>query len=151
MKIYADTSVFGGVFDEEFSEPSKEFFAEVSRGRFQLIVSAIIQSEVVAAPEVVRQLFERYLPAATIVEVSDKALGLRDAYLDAGILTSRSSNDAMHVALATISECALIVSWNFRHIVHFDKIPKFNAVNALHGYQSIGIFSPSQVIDYDET
>ena len=34
MKIYADTSVFGGVFDQEFSAPSKQFFDEVDTGRF---------------------------------------------------------------------------------------------------------------------
>ena len=30
-------------------------------------------------------------------------------------------NDAMHVALATVAK-ADVVSWNFKHIVHFDKI-----------------------------
>jgi hypothetical protein len=41
------------------------------------------------------------------------------------------------------------VSWNFKHIVHFDKIPKYNAVNTLEGYGPIGIFSPLEVIRYD--
>ena len=35
------------------------------------------------------------------------------------------------VALATVSKCSLIVSWNFKHIVHFEKIPLYNAVNTL--------------------
>ncbi len=51
MKVYADTSVFGGVFDEEFAEPSKEFFAEVKSGRFDLVVSAVVQAEIASAPE----------------------------------------------------------------------------------------------------
>jgi len=34
MRIYADTSVFGGVFDTEFSEPSRQFFSEIDAGRF---------------------------------------------------------------------------------------------------------------------
>jgi hypothetical protein len=29
----------------------------------------------------------------------------------------------------------MIISWNFKHIVHFQKIPKYNAVNALNGYR----------------
>ena len=151
MKIYADTSVFGGVFDAEFSGASAELFAEIDRGRFQLVVSATVQSEIVGAPEEVRLFFEKQLLTASVGEVSDEVLALRDAYLNAGILTSKSSNDATHVALATISGCALIVSWNFRHIVHFEKIPKFNAVNALRGHQSIGIHSPSEVIDYGDS
>lgn len=26
LRVYADTSVFGGVFDAEFEEPSRKFF-----------------------------------------------------------------------------------------------------------------------------
>ena len=29
IRIYADTSVFGGVFDAEFEEPSKAFFGDI--------------------------------------------------------------------------------------------------------------------------
>nr|VFJ74249.1 MAG: hypothetical protein BECKFW1821C_GA0114237_10603 [Candidatus Kentron sp. FW] len=34
MKVYADTSVFGGVFDEEFAEDSRRFFYDPRVGRF---------------------------------------------------------------------------------------------------------------------
>jgi len=44
----------------------------------------------------------------------------------------------------------LIVSWNFRHIVHFEKVHKYNAVNALHGYRAVAIHSPSEVIAYED-
>ena len=70
--------------------------------------------------------------------------------MDAKIVTQKSVTDAMHVALATVSKCSTIVSWNFRHIVHFDKIPLYNAVNMLNGYPAIAIYSPLEVIDYDE-
>lgn len=35
IRVYADTSVYGGVFDEEFSVPSRRFFDRVRQGRFQ--------------------------------------------------------------------------------------------------------------------
>ena len=50
------------------------------------------------------------------------------------MVPERSLADALHVAMATVSECELIVSWNFKDIVHFEKIPKYNAVNVLNGY-----------------
>ena len=70
---------------------------------------------------------------------------MRDAYLGVKIISAKYSDDALHVALATVSECSLIVSWNFRHIVHFEKIPMYNAVSTLHGYKEIDIFSPLAV------
>ncbi|PZN68710.1 MAG: hypothetical protein DM484_31065 [Candidatus Methylumidiphilus alinenensis] len=93
----------------------------------------------------------RFVSTSELAEISPAVLDLRDAYLSAGIVTPKSTDDATHVALATISQCEIIVSWNFKHIVHFQKIPKYNAVNALHGYRSINIYSPSEVISYEES
>ncbi|MDE0158195.1 MAG: type II toxin-antitoxin system VapC family toxin [Gammaproteobacteria bacterium] len=151
MKIYADTSVFGGVFDQEFSEPSKQFFDEIDAGRFILVTSAVVAAEIEPAPDKIRSFFAGYTEAATIVDVSGEALELRLNYIKSGVVTEASLDDALHVAVATVSGCDLIVSWNFRHIVHFQKIPKYNAVNRLNGHNHIGIYSPLEVIQYDNS
>ena len=149
-RVYADTSVFGGVFDEEFQQASTRFFEQVRRGRFELVSSAVVQAEIDSAPDEVKGFFDDILKITRIVEVSDDALALRQAYLEAGILTRDSADDALHVALATVSGCALIVSWNFKHIVHYRKVPLYNAVNALKGHPSLGIHSPQEVIEYED-
>ena len=59
-------------------------------------------------------------------------------------------DDALHVAIATVSGCDIIVSWNFKHIVHYDKIALYNAVNRINGYKDIFINSPAEVIDYED-
>jgi predicted nucleic acid-binding protein len=148
MKIYADTSIFGGLFDKEFEEATRLFLSEIDAGRFTLVTSAVVEAEIEPAPEQVRELFAHYEAIAEIAPVMEDALSLQQHYIQAGVVTPKSLNDALHVALATVSACNLIVSWNFKHIVHFDKIPKYNAVNTLNGYGSIGIFSPLEVIDY---
>ena len=149
MKIYADTSVFGGVFDKEFSKPSKQFFDEVDAGRFTLVTSAVVEAEVEPAPDKIRRFFTKYAESATITEISKEALELQLQYIASGVVTEKSLDDALHVAIATVSACDLIVSWNFKHIVHFDRIPKYNAVNVLNGYSQIGRYSPLEVIHYD--
>ena len=150
IRIYADTSVFGGVYDEDFKDESREFFDEVKRNRFTLITSAVVQAEIGPASEEIRKFFEEIIDLAEIVAVSEESLRLRDAYLKADIVTPKYSDDALHVALATVSDCSLIVSWNFKHIVHFEKIPLYNAVNTLNGYSEIKIFSPLEVIKYED-
>nr|VFJ66479.1 MAG: Predicted nucleic acid-binding protein, contains PIN domain [Candidatus Kentron sp. DK] len=150
MKIYADTSVFGGVFDEEFAEDSRRFFEDLKTGKFDLVVSALVEEEIESAPRRVRAYFDELSSLAEIAEIGPEVLDLRDAYLSAGIVTRKSMDDATHVALATVSGCEMIVSWNFKHIVHFQKIPKYNAVNTLNGYYSINIYPPSSVISYDD-
>ena len=150
IKIYADTSVFGGVFDEEFKASSKAFFDLLRNSFFSLVTSDLVRQEIEAAPSKVKKLFYEILPIAQIAEVTEKALKLQKAYLKAEVLPEKYSTDALHVALATVSQVSLIVSWNFKHIVNFKKIPMYNAVNKLHGYNEIAIYSPLEVIQYED-
>jgi hypothetical protein len=112
------------------------------------VVSAVVRVEIASAPKEVQEFFQRIVGNAEIAELTQEVLELRDAYLNAGVVTPKSTDDAAHVAIATIAGCRMIVSWNFKHIVHYEKIPKYNAVNTLKDYHAIDIFSPSQVIDY---
>ncbi len=45
-RVYADTSVFGGMFDEEFETASKVFFDAVKKGSFKLITSELVREEI---------------------------------------------------------------------------------------------------------
>jgi hypothetical protein len=150
LRVYADTSVFGGVFDAEFTTASAVFFEQVRQDRFQLVTSAVVQAEIETAPEAVQALFNELLPQAEIAAIDEAVVRLQQGYLSAGIVTSRWAADALHVAIATSVRCTLIVSWNFKHIVHFEKIPLYNAVNTLQGYGNINIYSPREVIRYEE-
>lgn len=84
IRIYADTSVFGEIYDDDFQDESKEFFEEVKRSRFTLITSAVVRAEIEPAPEKVKIFFNDMIEIAEIVDVSKEALQLRDAYLKAG-------------------------------------------------------------------
>lgn len=149
-RTYVDASVFGGVFDDEFAEDSRAFFNQTSAGHFAILTSGLVGDEVARAPTAVRELYDRLLPRAELVAVDGGVLILQAAYLSAGIITPKWSDDALHVALATVASADLIVSWNFRHIVHLDKIPLYNAVNKLRGYHELAIHSPSEVIAYED-
>ena len=149
MRVYADTSVFGGCFDEEFETASLGFFDEVRAGRFALVSSAVVREEIGPAPPDVRALFTEISQLMETAEASPEARRLQAAYLRAGIVGYAGRPDALHVAVATVSGCRAIVSWNFRHIVHFDKIPLYNGVNLVEGYGTIGIHTPREVLRYE--
>lgn len=148
LRVYADTSVFGGCFDEAFAAASTKFFDLVGDGRFRLVVSAVTAEELGAAPEHVRAVLDR-APREHLEyhEVTAEMERLRDAYLDAEVLGRSSEADALHVAAATALDVDMIVSWNFKHIVHYDKIRGSNAVNRLNGYKLVEIYSPLEVVE----
>ena len=145
LRVYVDTSVIGGVFDEEFALASARFFQQVRDGHFLLVISGLVRNELLNAPVQVQEFFREVVSHAEIVEVDESTLLLMHGYLNAGVVTDKWRDDALHVAQATIAACDLIVSWNFKHIVHYQKIPLYNAVNTLQGYHIIAIHSPLEV------
>jgi len=152
IRVYADTSVFGGVADEEYAEPSRRFFERVRRGEFILMVSIEVLRELSGAPQAVQQAFENlpeeYLETAPVTPAVEALAG---AYLAAGVVGAASRGDAIHVAAASAAGADLIVSWNFRHIVSYSRIARYNAVNVLNGYRPIEIRSPAELVYDDET
>ena len=75
-------------------------------------------------------------------------MALADAYIAAGALAEASREDATHVAVATVARADLVLSWNFKHIVNYHRIQKFNSVNLANNYGLIDIRSPFE-IDYE--
>jgi predicted nucleic acid-binding protein len=151
MRIYVDTSVFGGAFDEQFSVPSRRFLEYVKQDRYIILISAITFDELQGAPEHVRQLIEE-MPDGSYEEITidQEVKKLAEAYIAAGALGPAMENDALHVAAATVAKADAILSWNFKHIVNFDRIIKFNGVNIMNGYSQIAIHSPLEMAYDDE-
>jgi len=146
IRVYVDTSVFGGVHDEEFADATKSFLERVAAGEYRLIISSMTHDELESAPPKVRK-FVGNLSEGTYEEINldDEMRELAEAYISAGALGRASEYDALHVAAATVAKADLILSWNFRHIVNYDRIKKFNAVNLLNGYATMDIRSPKEL------
>ncbi len=146
LRLYADTSVIGGCFDHEFVEASLALMVRVREGHIILVISELLIEELEQAPPVVQTVLTE-LPADQIehVMISNESEALRDAYLAAHVVGPASSYDAHHVALASMARVDSIVSWNFKHLVHLEKIRGFNSVNLRLGYPLIDIRTPKEV------
>jgi hypothetical protein len=55
MKVYADTSVIGGCFDEEFKEWSNALFKEFILGTKRIVISDLTLQELELAREEVKE------------------------------------------------------------------------------------------------
>lgn len=146
-RIYLDTSVVGGCCDTGFSDASRAVIGLFVSGRALLIFSSLLAIELERAPADV-QSWALKVPEAFVerVESTTETETLRDLYLAAGVVGPARLLDAHHVAIATVARADMIVSWNFKHIVHYEKMAGFNAVNLREGYPSLRIFSPLEVV-----
>ena len=149
QKIYLDTSVIGGCFDKEFSKWSNRLINNFKNDIFIPVLSELTSAEIDNAPEIVREKYYEILNInSNILKITEETLSLAEEYQKRLILTKKYFDDGLHIAIATIYNIDILVSWNFKHIVHFDKIRLFNAVNMESGYKPVEIYSPREVVSY---
>ena len=68
----------------------------------------------------------------------------------AGVVGHANQTGVLHVAAATVAPADPVLSWNFRHVVNYNRIRGHNGVNALNGYPPIEIHSPLELDHGDE-
>jgi predicted nucleic acid-binding protein len=149
-KIYLDTSVIGGFYDSEFEEETQILFEKIKLGHFEIVYSNTTEEELFGAPEKVKALLPNISEGLkTKVELTEEAVNLADTYLSENVVGKTSRSDCFHIAMATIYDVDILVSWNFKHIVNVKRIRGYNAVNMKLGYRTIDIRSPKEII-YNE-
>ena len=151
QRIYVDTSVIGGCCDDEFREWSTALMADFRVGSYLPVISTIVQAEIADAPAEVLEKYEDLLDCEPeVLDLTADADALAGEYVARKILTERFHSDALHIALATLGAVDMLVSWNFRHIVHFQKIRLFHATNVALGYKPVEIYSPREVASHGD-
>jgi hypothetical protein len=144
---YLDTSVIGGCFDEEFQEASLALMDLIRLGIYQGMISPVTAEELLDAPETVRNVLLEFDEDQIIrLKESPEVLALAKAYMDAKVVPVKFEDDASHIAYATVYGADVVVSWNFRHIVNYQRIHAFNAVNVREGYPWMDIRTPEELI-----
>ncbi len=149
LKVYIDTSVIGGYFDDEFNVDTKLFFDEILHGEYNLVISDLTERELVNAPERVRNLFRDLKIDYEVIAVSQESIDLAMNYINEKVVGQTSMDDCIHIATATIHKLDLLISWNFKHIVNVIRIRGYNSINLRNGYSTLEIRSPKDLINYE--
>ena len=146
LRIYVDTSVIGGCHDEEYQELSQMLLDRFRNGSAVLVFSELLHRELLRAPQAVRDTFEQ-LPddAKEMIDLTDEASRLADAYIEAGAIGSAHRTDARHIALATCARVDVLASWNFKHMVSEFRLRAYNRVNLRMGHTELRISSPEEI------
>lgn len=150
-RLYLDTSVYGGYFEDEFEKWTKSLFDKILAGEFQVLFSDVIEGELESAPEEVQELAMRIPDHINeYVSLTDQVIQLADRYIEEGVVGKTSRADCFHISLATLNNADVLISWNFKHIVNFKRIRGYNAVNYKLGYKILDIRTPREILDYEE-
>ncbi len=154
-KIYLETTIFNFPFVDDAPDKKKDalkLFEEISEGKYIPYTSAYVIEELEKAGielrAVMLELLEKY--NIEVLPVSAEIESLAEIYVNEGVIPQKYSTDGIHIAVATVNDLDIILSYNFQHIVKRKTIIMSSIINKREGYKSIEIYSPTEVVEYVE-
>ena len=150
IKLYLDTTILNFIFADDSPEERKatqHFFRQVYL--FDVFISDVVMREVSRCPEAKQnklvELIDQH--GLEILDFNGEADELAEAYIKNGIIPIRYRDDANHIAVASVNNCDVLLSWNFKHIVKVKTKREVAGINLLKGYNPIDIYTPREVIE----
>jgi predicted nucleic acid-binding protein len=147
-RVYVDSSAVGGKFNTRIAKQTKPFWDAVDRGEIVVIVSDMLEREVrdTRTPQRVKDFFDSSLAIRAVrIMTTDESRELALRYIAEDVVDQSSYSDCLHVALATLANADVIVSWSLTHMVEQSK--KYKNVNKTLGYPEIEILTPEKFME----
>lgn len=128
---------------------TEEFWKEIEQGLYQAVISSFVIVELSQCQEPRRSMMLNRIQESDIVEldVTEEAAYLASKYIEHGVLSEKHFEDAFHIAAATVANCHVLASWNFKHIVKVKTILGANGINRVEGYGEIQLLSPDALVE----
>lgn len=140
-KIYLDTSVISFLYADDAPDlkaATHDFFENyVGQNVYAVHISEMVVAEIerTVDPEHRRRLrviVEEY--AIPVLATSEEAERLAQEYVESAVIPSAHREDALHVAVATVNEMDILLSWNFKHLANIKRQIGVKIVNERNGY-----------------
>jgi len=156
-KIYLETTMFSFFHEtREHGEyprlrfQAREVFGLIKAGEYEPYTSPYTLQEIAMEPDrAKRERMAAMIPeyGIRVLDESAEASRLAILYVQEGVVSPAWEADAAHIAMAAVNGLDFIVSLNFTHIVRAWTIERVRRVNKREGYQGIGIYKPSEVLE----
>ncbi len=138
----------------EKKEVTIDFFENyVLKETYLVYISSIVIEEIERTNDLIKRekllnILKRY-PIKFIENIdSEEVLFLAKEYLNNNILPRNSEADALHVAISTINQIDILLSWNFKHLANYQRKKKIQIVNLQNNYTyPIDILTPMEVLN----
>ena len=155
LKIYLDTSVISHLFADDTPDKMADtikLWEDFKSDKYEVFISTVTAEEMQKCVEPKRSQMVEKLGEIDfhVLDETDEINNLAAEYVNHGVLTKKSIDDCLHIAYAVVTNCDIIISWNFKHLVNYRTINKVKIVNAVNHYKEISIISPTMLLEGGE-
>lgn len=116
-----------------------------AREKFEIYISVLVVEEAKSGNSGAAQRRLNAILGPPILEINDAAEKLAKRLIDEGLVPETSSEDALHIALATVHGMGFLLTWNFRHINNAEMKSQIRAAIEAVGYECPVICSPEEL------
>jgi hypothetical protein len=119
---------------------------EETRKHYKIFVSVLVLEESKSGDKVASEKRLKTLKGLPVLQINDKAETLTEILIKEGAIPVDSTEDALHIAIATVNGMDFLLTWNFNHINNAQK--KLEIAKILEKYEYIcpAICSPEELL-----
>lgn len=118
---------------------------ESQRERHELFTSQVVLDEIGGGEESMARARLVLMDGIPLIRVTDEIEMLTRSILGGGLLPRNADRDAAHIALATVHEMDILLSWNCRHIANASIQARLRKLTDSKGYNLPVICTPEEL------
>ncbi|PSF33032.1 DNA-binding protein [Aphanothece hegewaldii CCALA 016] len=151
--VYIETSIVGYLTVRKSNnlilmanaEITREWW-ENRRNQFTLYISQVVLNEVARGDDEIATRRLQMLQNFSLLVVNDIVENLAAQFLAKSNLPSKATNDAIHIAIATIYGLDYLLTWNCKHIANAQIQKKLSQISNDAGYELPTICTPYELM-----
>ena len=118
---------------------------QVRRPLFDLFVSQSVLAEAAAGDPEAASRRLAVLAELAVLEITREAQGLASSLLSSAVVPPKATEDALHIAIATVHGMDYLLTWNCRHIANVEIRKRLAAALADMGFEAPAICTPEEL------
>ena len=153
QKVYIETSVISYLT----ARPSRDLITaahqqltldwwEDRRADFDLYVSQLVMREASAGDEEAAKRRLTVIEEIPLLELNEEAVALARSLIEEGPLPEKASEDALHIAVATVHGMDFLLTWNCKHIANAQMRNLITEVCRSQGYEPPITCTPEELL-----
>lgn len=152
-RVYVETTIPNFYYDFRDSpavtlrrEATRLWWATAAE-RYELLTSTVVVDELSKATSDRVALRLELLANVQMVPLLPTIADIVTTYLQHKLMPAKPPEDAMHLALASVHGCDLIVSWNCQHLANPNKAGHIRRINARLGLAVPRLLTPLHLLE----
>jgi predicted nucleic acid-binding protein len=153
LKVYIETSVISYLT----ARPSRDLITaahqqltidwwEDRRTDFGLYISQLVVREASAGDEKAAKRRLQAIEQIPLLELNQEVLTLARSLVEDGPLPAKASEDALHIAVATVHGMDFLLTWNCKHIANAEMRNLMGEVCRAQGYEPAITCTPEELL-----